>query len=102
MGDKNACVVYPDADIKRAVSGAVGGMNFAWCGQSCASIPRLFIHESVYDQVLQGVLDSVAKITTPSFLPTSGRISPATHKSTHIMRAATVVSPKLGLVLAAP
>lgn len=66
LGGKNACIVYPDADIGRAVKGAVGGMNFAWCGQSCGSMSRLFIHESVYDQVLKGVLEAVAKITPGS------------------------------------
>jgi len=27
-------------------------MNFTWCGQSCGSTSRAFIHESIYDDVL--------------------------------------------------
>src|SRR3546814_11356404 len=27
-------------------------MNFAWCGQSCGSTSRAFIHEDIYDAVL--------------------------------------------------
>ncbi|MGH8139880.1 MAG: aldehyde dehydrogenase family protein [Steroidobacteraceae bacterium] len=59
LGGKNALIIYPDADLNRAIEVAVRGMNFAWCGQSCGSTSRLFIHESVYDQVLEGVLKAI-------------------------------------------
>jgi betaine-aldehyde dehydrogenase len=59
LGGKNACIIYPDADLEKAARGAVGGMNFSWCGQSCGSTSRLFIHESVYDRVLEGVMKHV-------------------------------------------
>src|SRR5688572_14488108 len=59
LGGKNACIIYPDADLEKAAKGAVGGMNFSWCGQSCGSTSRLFIHESVYDRVLEGVMKQV-------------------------------------------
>jgi len=59
LGGKNALIVYPDADIQRAIDGATKGMNFTWCGQSCGSTSRLFLHEAVYDRVLEGVLEAV-------------------------------------------
>jgi len=59
LGGKNACIIYPDADLEKAAKGAVNGMNFTWCGQSCGSTSRLFVHESVYDRVLEGVLKHV-------------------------------------------
>lgn len=59
LGGKNACVIYPDADLDKAARGAVNGMNFTWCGQSCGSTSRLFIHESVYDAVMDRVLEHV-------------------------------------------
>lgn len=59
LGGKNALIVFPDADIERAIDGAVRGMNFTWCGQSCGSTSRLFIHESVHDRVLEGVLEKI-------------------------------------------
>lgn len=59
LGGKNAMVVYPDADLPRAIEGAVRGMNFTWCGQSCGSTSRLFIHADVYDEVLAGVLNGI-------------------------------------------
>jgi betaine-aldehyde dehydrogenase len=59
LGGKNACIVYPDADLYRAARAAVDGMNFTWCGQSCGSVSRLFVHASVYDAVMEGVLERV-------------------------------------------
>jgi betaine-aldehyde dehydrogenase len=57
LGGKNAMVIYPDADIDRAVQGAVRGMNFTWCGQSCGSTSRLFLHESLHDDFVERMLD---------------------------------------------
>jgi betaine-aldehyde dehydrogenase len=59
LGGKNACVIYPDADIGRAAEAAVRGMNFTWCGQSCGSTSRLFLHESIHDRVMEQVLERV-------------------------------------------
>jgi betaine-aldehyde dehydrogenase len=59
LGGKNACIVFTDANIDAAIRGAVAGMNFGWCGQSCGSTSRLFVHESVYERVVEGVLAQV-------------------------------------------
>jgi betaine-aldehyde dehydrogenase len=61
LGGKNACVIYPDADLAKATAGAVAGMNFTWCGQSCGSTSRLFVHESVHDRVVEGMLGAIAR-----------------------------------------
>jgi betaine-aldehyde dehydrogenase len=59
LGGKNALIVYPDANLRQAVDVAVRGMNFAWCGQSCGSTSRLFLHEAVYGEVLAGILTAI-------------------------------------------
>jgi betaine-aldehyde dehydrogenase len=38
--------------MSRAVDGAIRGMNFTWCGQSCGSTSRLVVHDSVHDALL--------------------------------------------------
>ena len=68
LGGKNACIIYPDADLDRATAGAVNGMNFTWCGQSCGSTSRLFVHESIHDRVLEGMMQ-IIKIYKPG-IPT--------------------------------
>ncbi len=59
LGGKNALIVFADADIEKAVEGIVKGMNFGFCGQSCASTSRVFLHSSVHDEVLGRVLQRV-------------------------------------------
>jgi betaine-aldehyde dehydrogenase len=60
LGGKNALIAYPDADPDEVAAGVVGGMNFTWCGQSCGSTSRAFIHESMYEAVLAKVKTKIA------------------------------------------
>ncbi|NTA40262.1 aldehyde dehydrogenase family protein [Agrobacterium salinitolerans] len=55
LGGKNALIGFPDADPKEVAAGLVGGMNFTWCGQSCGSMSRAFIHDAIYDEVVAHV-----------------------------------------------
>jgi betaine-aldehyde dehydrogenase len=55
LGGKNALIAYADADPDEVAAAAVGGMNFTWCGQSCGSTSRAFIHATIYDAVLERV-----------------------------------------------
>lgn len=55
LGGKNPLIVCEDADVDKAVMGAINGMNFIWAGQSCGSTSRCFVHESLYDQVVEAV-----------------------------------------------
>lgn len=55
LGGKNALIAYADADPKMVGEAVVNGMNFTWCGQSCGSTSRAFIHEKIYDAVLDHV-----------------------------------------------
>jgi betaine-aldehyde dehydrogenase len=59
LGGKNALIAYPDADPAEVAGGVIGGMNFTWCGQSCGSTSRAFIHEKIYDAVLDAVKKQV-------------------------------------------
>jgi betaine-aldehyde dehydrogenase len=61
LGGKNALIAYPDADLEAVSAAVVDGMNFTWCGQSCGSTSRAFIHEKIYDAVLQRAAESVKR-----------------------------------------
>jgi NAD-dependent aldehyde dehydrogenases len=52
LGGKNALIAYPDADPREVAQAMAAGMNFTWCGQSCGSTSRAFLHSSIYDEVL--------------------------------------------------
>lgn len=60
LGGKNALIAYPDADPDDVAGGIVGGMNFTWCGQSCGSTSRAFVHQKIYDAVLARVKERAA------------------------------------------
>src|SRR5450432_957605 len=60
LGGKNALIAYADADPDEVAAAAVGGMNFTWCGQSCGSTSRAFVHAAIYDAVLARVKSRVA------------------------------------------
>ncbi len=59
LGGKNALIAYPDADADEVAGAVIAGMNFTWCGQSCGSTSRAFIHEKLYDAVLARVKDKI-------------------------------------------
>ncbi len=56
LGGKNPFIVFPDAPVEKVAEAAVAGMNFIWQGQSCSSTSRLFVHDSIYDEVVQRVV----------------------------------------------
>ena len=54
LGGKSPVVVFPDADIDRVVPGAARGAFFLQ-GQNCMAGTRLFVHDDVYDEVVNGI-----------------------------------------------
>jgi len=58
LGGKNAMYVAEDADIAKAVRGAVRAC-FSSAGQLCVSTERLYLHESIADQFLQDFVEAV-------------------------------------------
>ena len=59
LGGKNALIAYPDADPDEVAAAVIGGMNFTWCGQSCGSTSRAFLHEKIYDAVIARVKEKI-------------------------------------------
>jgi betaine-aldehyde dehydrogenase len=55
LGGKNALIAYPDADPDEVAAAAIAGMNFTWCGQSCGSTSRAFIHRDIHAAVLERI-----------------------------------------------
>ncbi len=55
LGGKNALIAYPDADPDEVAQGVIAGMNFTWCGQSCGSTSRAFLHADIHDAVLERI-----------------------------------------------
>ncbi|BCL84229.1 aldehyde dehydrogenase [Ktedonobacteria bacterium brp13] len=51
LGGKSPNIIFPDADMKLAIRGAMNAIFFNQ-GQVCTAGSRLFVHTSIYDQVI--------------------------------------------------
>ncbi|MFE3001613.1 aldehyde dehydrogenase family protein [Nocardia sp. NPDC059246] len=61
LGGKDAMIVLSDADLDRAVKGAVWGGLFN-AGQSCVAIERVYVEAPVYDEFLAKLTTEVGKL----------------------------------------
>jgi acyl-CoA reductase-like NAD-dependent aldehyde dehydrogenase len=61
LGGKDAMVVLSDADLDRAVHGAVWGGLFN-SGQSCVAVERIYVEESVYGDFVERLVTEVGKL----------------------------------------
>lgn len=61
LGGKNALIAFPDADPEAVADAMIAGMNFAWCGQSCGSTSRAFLHEALHDAVIEALLRKIGR-----------------------------------------
>jgi len=80
LGGKNPLIAFADADLDKVAACAVGGMNFGWQGQSCGSMSRILLHESIHDAVLERILERVKKIKVGHPLDPATNMGPVNNK----------------------
>ena len=54
LGGKSPVLVFPDADLEKAIPGAAMGV-FGNAGQVCVAGSRLYVHKDIFDKVVDGV-----------------------------------------------
>jgi aldehyde dehydrogenase (NAD+)/betaine-aldehyde dehydrogenase len=81
LGGKNPLIAFPDADPEKIAACSVGGMNFGWQGQSCGSMSRILLHESIHDDVMQRILERVQKIKLGHPLDPQTNMGPVNNKA---------------------
>ena len=79
LGGNNAIIVTPDADIKMTVIGAVFGA-VGTAGQRCTSTRRLIIHDSIYDQVKNALVDAYKQLRIGNPLDEKNHVGPLIDK----------------------
>jgi len=60
LGGSDPMIVCPDADMKKAVNGAMIG-RFWNAGQACLAVKRLYLFEEVYDEFLEQLVGKVGR-----------------------------------------
>ncbi|HWK14562.1 MAG TPA: aldehyde dehydrogenase family protein [Rhizobiaceae bacterium] len=61
LGGKSPVIVFPDADMNKAIEGAARGI-FSNSGQVCAANSRLYAHRDVFDRVVEGIAERAQKL----------------------------------------
>ena len=61
MGGSNPAIVFDDVDIDNIVPKIVHG-RFTNCGQVCDATKRLIVHKNIYDNLIEKLIDEVAKL----------------------------------------
>ncbi|MCF7982169.1 MAG: aldehyde dehydrogenase family protein [Pseudomonadales bacterium] len=62
LGGKSPMIIYEDANLDEAIDGAARAI-FSHAGQVCVAGSRLYVHESIYERVVQGVADIASRMT---------------------------------------
>jgi len=90
LGGKNPLIAFPDMDPDIVAKIAVAGMNFPWQGQSCGSTSRLLLHESLYQPVLERVVERVKSLRLADPLDDNAQMGPINSKR-HYERVVSMV-----------
>jgi acyl-CoA reductase-like NAD-dependent aldehyde dehydrogenase len=61
LGGKSPVVVFDDADQENALNGITAGI-FGASGQSCIAGSRLYLHDKIYDEFLNKLIEKAKKI----------------------------------------
>jgi len=56
LGGKAPNIILADADLEKAIPGSAMGIFFN-SGQVCTAASRLYVHQSVYDEVVSGLVE---------------------------------------------
>lgn len=63
LGGKDPAIVFDDVNISRTVNGVMWGA-FTTAGQSCTSIERLYVQDTIYDEFVKELVDKTKKLRT--------------------------------------
>ncbi|HEY8384092.1 MAG TPA: aldehyde dehydrogenase family protein [Microvirga sp.] len=79
LGGKDPAYVRPDADMAHAIENIVDGAFFN-SGQCCCGIERIYVHESRYDQFVEGAVNLVNAYILGNPLEEATTLGPMAHK----------------------
>jgi succinate-semialdehyde dehydrogenase / glutarate-semialdehyde dehydrogenase len=80
LGGNAPFIVFEDADIDKAVEGAIVS-KFRNSGQTCVCVNRILVHEKVYDEFTTKLSKAVANLKVGNGLDTGVNIGPMINKN---------------------
>jgi len=79
LGGKSPNIVMPDANMEKTIPGVFSGI-MANQGEVCSAGSRVYIHEDVYDEVIQGLTEYAKKVKQGSGLDPETEMGPLVSK----------------------
>ena len=79
LGGKDPMIVLEDADVDVASSGAVWGA-FMNAGQTCLSVERCYVHQSLYNAFLDACCEKARKLRVGNGMDPGTEIGPMIHE----------------------
>jgi acyl-CoA reductase-like NAD-dependent aldehyde dehydrogenase len=79
MGGNDAGIVLPDADPRKIAEGLFWGA-FINNGQTCAALKRLYVHESIHDDVCESLVEYARTVRVGDGLEESSVLGPVQNK----------------------
>jgi len=86
LGGNAAVIVHSDADLAYAAERCVAG-GFGYAGQTCISVQRILVEQSVYGKFTELLLNGVQKLKTGDPLDESTDVGPLIRESDAIRAA---------------
>lgn len=62
LGGKSPAILLADADLDEAIDGALAGTMYNH-GQNCSATTRIFVHRSLYDEVVERLVEKANALT---------------------------------------
>jgi len=75
LGGKSPMFVFPDADLDIAIPGTAGAIFFHQ-GQVCTAGSRLYVHEKIYDKLVDGIANIAGRIRPEHGLRPNSEMGP--------------------------
>ena len=79
LGGKSPVVILPDADLDLAIPGAANAIFFN-SGQVCVAGSRLYVHRSIFDKVVGGIVDQAKSMKLGHGLDQTTQMGPLVSK----------------------
>jgi len=75
LGGKSPNIIMPDADLEKAIPASAMGI-FWNSGQTCTAPSRLYVHEDVRDEVIQGIAEVGASMKIAPGMDEESQLGP--------------------------
>ncbi len=80
LGGKSAAIIYPDADIDKAVDSTIKGIFKPNAGQICVAMSRVIVHPKIKDEYLSKLISKTQKLKIGSGANSDTDVTPLISK----------------------